>query len=333
MSEQDSRIALKLLDGVVEEEVLAAYVKLLAADGCAGEDAEAFLGSPALVRALTGRGMAYLSAADPANAPWLIPAPPYLALQAVLAELGGRLRDHHNRILTGHQRLGDFRQDHPEPSEVHPGVQVITDRAEITRLSYSLISIARRDWMTLENTQLETPIDEMTASPPLPRFKGAVRCRSIYETACMEHPIGAKAIEISVAEGEEARILPRIGMKLKLVDDTVAMLPLSPTGMGGALILRSPVIITAIREYFEILWERAAPINAPEETSGPPQLTDTQHQVARLMGQGLNDDAIANRLRISVQTVRRHYSAIKKLLDVETRFAAGAAALRRGWIQ
>jgi hypothetical protein len=42
-----------------------------------------------------------------------------------------------------------------------------------------------RDLMTLDNCLQETPIDETTATPPLPRFKGSVRCRSIYETTCV----------------------------------------------------------------------------------------------------------------------------------------------------
>ncbi len=48
-------------------------------------------------------------------------------------------------------------------------------------------------------------------------------------------------------------------MKMKLADRTTAMLPLTPgrAGTAGALVIRAPVIITALREYFEMLWERA----------------------------------------------------------------------------
>src|ERR1700737_1832350 len=124
--------------------------------------------------------------------------------------------------------------------------------------------------MTLDNCQQETPIDETSAPPPPTRFHGTVRCRSIYQTSCLEHPIAAKTIEVSVQAGEEARVLPRIGMKLKLIDDTAAMLPLTPTGIGGALIVRSSVIIAAIREYFEMLWERASPISGNEPANRLP---------------------------------------------------------------
>ncbi|MGI8335254.1 hypothetical protein ACRYCC_35340 [Actinomadura scrupuli] len=331
MSEEDAGSALKLLDGVVEEEVLTGYLKLLAADGCPGQDAEAFLGSADLVRALTIRGMAYLSPADPTNPPRLIPAPADLALEAVLAELCGGLNDSHERLISGHQRLRALRQGDSRPSGgEHPAVQVVTDRDEITRLSYSLSNTAVRDLMTLDNCLQETPIDETTAVPPLPRFKGSIRCRSIYETACLEHPVAAKVIEVSVQAGEEARVLPRVVMKMKLIDDTTAMLPLTATGMGGIVILRSAVIIEWIREYFELQWERALPIGT-KAVDGPP-LNELQKQILRLHSQGLRDKAVARRTDTSVATVRRHAAIISNLLGAETPFAAGVAAVRRGWI-
>jgi DNA-binding NarL/FixJ family response regulator len=50
------------------------------------------------------------------------------------------------------------------------------------------------------------------------------------------------------------------------------------------------------------------------------------------MAEGLQDDAIAHRTGISTTTVRRHIAAILNRLSVKSRFAAGAAAQRRGWI-
>jgi DNA-binding NarL/FixJ family response regulator len=50
------------------------------------------------------------------------------------------------------------------------------------------------------------------------------------------------------------------------------------------------------------------------------------------MAEGLADAAIARRAGISVTTVRRHITVILARLGVAGRFAAGAAAQRRGWI-
>ena len=81
-----------------------------------------------------------------------------------------------------------------------------------------------------------------------------------------------------------------------------------------------------------MLWERATPLRPERRTEPGDRLTPTQQAVLELMAQGLQDDAIARRAGISTTTVRRHISAIMRRLGVSSRFAAGAAAQRRGWI-
>jgi len=108
--------------------------------------------------------------------------------------------------------------------------------------------------------------------------------------------------------------------------------PLTPTGTAGALVVRAPVIIAALREYFELLWDRATPLKASRPAEPGDRLTPGQQKVLELMARGLYDDAIAHQAGISTTTVRRHITAIVNRLGVPSRFAAGAAAQRRGWI-
>jgi DNA-binding NarL/FixJ family response regulator len=121
-------------------------------------------------------------------------------------------------------------------------------------------------------------------------------------------------------------------MKMKLADHTAALLPLTPAGTAGALVVRAPVIIAALREYFEMLWDRATPLGPQHPAPPAGRLTRAQQTVLELMAEGLHDDAIARRAGISTTTVRRHITAIMGRLNVTSRFAAGAAAQRRGWI-
>jgi DNA-binding NarL/FixJ family response regulator len=51
-----------------------------------------------------------------------------------------------------------------------------------------------------------------------------------------------------------------------------------------------------------------------------------------LKPEGHQDDVIAEPAGISTTSVRRHIRAIMNQLGVRSRFAAGAAAQRRGWI-
>jgi hypothetical protein len=94
-----------LFEGLVPGEVIDAYDRLLASDGCAKDQAEALVGDPGLVSALTGWGMAHVQPHSPADPPWFRPASPDLALQGVLAGHQNRLARDQERLLDGHRRL------------------------------------------------------------------------------------------------------------------------------------------------------------------------------------------------------------------------------------
>ncbi|MFB4298495.1 LuxR C-terminal-related transcriptional regulator [Actinomadura sp. NTSP31] len=321
----------QLLEGIVSEELLVPYIALLARSGCLLEEADELLGGPERIKALTDSGLAHVRGGGPALPPQVMPTPPNLALQGALADLARQLTAEHERLLDGHRRMLDM---HPSSSAALSGdagqlVQILSDRNEISDLSRSLISTARRDWMTLDNYVLEASVDEFIAVSPLPSFEGEVRCRAIYETRCAEHPVGVKTIEAAVEAGEEARLLPRIGMKMQIVDEAIALLPLTPTGLSGALLVRSSVIVEALREYFEFLWERAIPFGAARPES---PLSPLQQKILSMMAEGLSDEGIARRADVSLSTVRRHSAAIREKLGFESRFAAGVAAVRRGWL-
>jgi len=272
----------RLFEGLVPAEVIAAYDWLLAHDGCAKDQVEALVGDAGLVQALTEWGMAHIQPHTPADPAWLRPASPDLALQGVLAGHQNRLARDQELLLDGHRRLADAQAEFGTgmngrfPAHL---VSVVSDRAEISELSAALMNTARKDWMTLENLRTEMPLTDDFAQPPLPAFGGRVRCRSIYDAAAMDDPIARRVIEACADAGEHARLLPQVPMKMKLADHTTAMLPLTPTGTAGALVIKAPVIIAALREYFELLWERATPLR-PQRTAVPAdRLTPAQQAI------------------------------------------------------
>jgi len=321
--------ARKLLTEVADENVLDAYCKLLLEDGCPETEAADLLGGDEVLSRLMDCGMVQ-TWSHPRR---VVPAPPDHALHGAIIDAERALLDKHRRVLTGHKRLNETSR--PQSGTVRgyeDYVELVTEPEEIKRLSNSMMNLAKRNWMTLENLLQVVPMDEASCASPLPAFDGKVRCRSIYESRFLEIPVGLRIIEQATAAGEEARILPHLGMKLKLADEATALLPLTPTGMDGVLVVRSPTILGALREYFEMLWEKATPFGAAD-SENIAQLTPDQQRVLRLLAIGLLDEAIAHQLGVSVQTVRRHITAMREILDVgASRFAMGAAAVRRGWI-
>ncbi|HKX28263.1 MAG TPA: response regulator transcription factor, partial [Blastocatellia bacterium] len=67
-----------------------------------------------------------------------------------------------------------------------------------------------------------------------------------------------------------------------------------------------------------------------EEAIKIAQLTDREREVIALVGEGLRNQQIADRLFISVITVRHHLSSIFSKLEVEDRFELAIYAYRYG---
>jgi DNA-binding CsgD family transcriptional regulator len=154
-----------------------------------------------------------------------------------------------------------------------------------------------------------------------------VRFRNVYSRAALEVDGAVEMLQLSTEAGWSCRVYPELPMKMVLVDDRAALLPLGPTGMEGALLVRAPVIVAALRGYFELLWAASVPVEG-EAAKLPPELD----QVLRLILTGMTDAAIARHLGISERTVRRHVGALQEALHANNRVTLAAAAVREGWV-
>lgn len=77
--------------------------------------------------------------------------------------------------------------------------------------------------------------------------------------------------------------------------------------------------------------DRAVPPRPrPATRSNPRQLTRRELEILGLLTEGLTNPQMARRLYLSERTVSHHVSAILQKLDLPTRSAAVATALREG---
>jgi DNA-binding NarL/FixJ family response regulator len=97
--------------------------------------------------------------------------------------------------------------------------------------------------------------------------------------------------------------------------------------MEGAILVHAPPIVAALREYFELLWARAVPVDG-----GSAKLTAEQQKVLGLVLTGMTDAAIARHLGVSERTVRRHVGAMLKRLGADNRVSLAVTAVREGWV-
>jgi len=101
---------------------------------------------------------------------------------------------------------------------------------------------------------------------------------------------------------------------VRVADRSVVLIASSP---GSGLLVRSG-LGPGMAQLFDLLWERAT--------------SPVRHQILQLMAAGLDDAAVARATGKSIRTVRAHVGAIMTELGVDTRLAAGVAAVRRGWL-
>ncbi|NUT93948.1 MAG: response regulator transcription factor [Saccharothrix sp.] len=316
------------MTSVLSEPAAKLYEKLIVSGGVA------LAGQPDLVesppaRELIDKGFAR---ARYVGEPRLLPVDPLRAVDGAIMSKQRQILDQYQMLL----RLRDemqalqqvYRSSVPLAEELHQDlVRVITDREEIGALSVELCLSAQHDVLSLETEHFSRPPDPRSARPlPTEVVERGVRFRNIYTKATLELPGAQEMLRTSVEAGWQCRVYPQFPMKMVLVDERAALVPLGPTGMEGALLVRAPVIAAALRTYFELLWNKAVPID------GPVKLPPEQDQVLRLVLTGMTDAAIARHLGVSERTVRRHVGALLEALNASNRVTLAVTAVRDGWV-
>ncbi|GHH54348.1 hypothetical protein [Lentzea cavernae] len=131
------------------------------------------------------------------------------------------------------------------------------------------------------------------------------------------------------ASGAQIRFLPGPLARLILLDERIAIVPSDPTDAGsGALVVHQPGIVSELVARFRQLWDGATDF-AAEPADVP---SDDDRSVLRMLASGLTDELVARQIGVSVRHLRRRIARLMDELGADSRFQAGMAASRRGWI-
>lgn len=316
------------LTSVLSEPAARLYERLIISGGLPlGEDADA--PNAEASRELIDKGFARERYVD---RPRLVPVEPIRAVDNAILTRQRQILDQYQTLLRLRDEMQALQQTyhsavHP-PEELRDLVRVMTDRDEIGALSVELCLAAQHDVASLETGHFTRTPDPRSARPlPKEVLDRGVRFRNIYARTALEVPGAQDMLRMSLDAGWHCRVYPDLPMKLVLVDERAALLPLGPTGMEGAVLIRAPVITAAFRAYFELLWNRSVSLNA-----NAARFPHEQDQVLRLVLTGMTDTAIARNLGISERTVRRHVGALLEALGANNRVTLAVAAVREGWV-
>ncbi|WP_154697785.1 helix-turn-helix transcriptional regulator [Lentzea guizhouensis] len=297
------------LAGLVSQDAEALFLRMLAS-GHAPADTRA----PAAAE-LLDLGLAVYSSSGAT----LRPVDQAAALRLLLERRQHELLEQQRRVLDGWTRLTSL-LPRDLGGRVCEGVVPLESFDEVAARTAELYPSAKQHVRGTETGDGPGIINEVRGQARAARF------RIIYPVTCVATPAGARIIEDSAASGRQVRLRRDIPMKMLHVDDEVALI--SGARSTGYLV-QTPSIVSVLAEWFDLMWADAATI-APGG-GDEPALTPAQRTVLRLMFAG-DDAAIARKLALSTTTVRRHVKAIYQVLGVNSRFAAGVAAAKRGWI-
>ena len=151
------------------------------------------------------------------------------------------------------------------------------------------------------------------------------RSRAIYPLRALNQV--PEVLRARMDEGEEVRVIDAMPTRLFVISPTHAVLP-EPLGYADEprLLVRQGALVKALTLLFELYWERSVALPSLEGR------VDERAFLVRQLASGAKDEQIARTLGLSLRTVRRRVADLMIELGVDTRFQAGAEAVRRGWL-
>lgn len=270
---------------------------------------------------------------DPAT-PMLSAVEPIRAADHAILAAQEAVLEQSRQILSARQQLDAlqaiYQTTHGRQGVI--GVEVIDDAQRVAATSVELCLSAREEFVSFATRRSGKTPDRRTAMtfPQAVTGRGVV-LRNVYERAALEFDGSEEIVAASAKAGWQLRVAPSLPMRMVVADRHSALVPLGATSADGALLIRTPNLVAALRVLFDLVWAQSVPLADTEAESGT-GLTPTQAKVLRLLATGMTDGAIARHLGSSERTVRRHVAGLLEALQADNRVAAVYAASRRGWL-
>jgi DNA-binding CsgD family transcriptional regulator len=256
------------------------------------------------------------------------------ALRLLLERRQRELGDVQRRILDGWERLTAELSATvgagPAAGAEGRGIRLLTDLPEIATMAAELWRSPAQRLRGTETGDFPTrPTEHRIFPPPREALRRGALYQMIYQADYRDTAWGCKIIESSVEAGEQAKLRLHVPVKMMHVDDSVALVGIDRAART-ALLIHAPEVLTLVAEWFDAMWNDPATVAVGRQQADG--LTGAQRKVLELMVVGMSDETIARQQNMSVRTVRRHVNAIYRELNVTSRFAAGVAAAKRGWL-
>ncbi|WP_242000588.1 TrmB family transcriptional regulator [Kribbella rubisoli] len=149
-------------------------------------------------------------------------------------------------------------------------VEVLKGRANASRRIEELALKARETFWGLVPTHIDDTTLSVEESPDLPLLDRGIKLRTVY---LQSMTASKQAMEYAAAVhrlGCEVRVTPTLPMRILLVDQEIAIMPMDPDNpTAGAVIHRSPAVIAVALALFDSYWTKPPNCSIPTNATTP----------------------------------------------------------------
>lgn len=218
----------------------------------------------------------------------------------------------------------------PADGQSDTGIEVITDVEQVRERLDELSFFTSTSVYSVQPSARPSP-DAAAAARPLElrSLRRGVDIRVIYDNQVMTDERRRAQLNEAATGGVRIRLGEGPLQRLIIMDERVAVVPVDPaSGDSGALIVRQPGLLDGFVRLFHLLWSETRELKADPDDP----VTEDDRVLLGLLAGGATDEAAARELGISERQVRRRVALLMRRLDSKSRFEAGVAAVRKGWI-
>ncbi|HSE07655.1 MAG TPA: helix-turn-helix transcriptional regulator [Nocardioidaceae bacterium] len=204
------------------------------------------------------------------------------------------------------------------------------DGGDVAQLIRTLAEESTGDLLWFRPDQWRLPVTAEVDGLVRDLVASGRRSRVIYPARVLED---APDVVRSRAEaGESVRIVASVPTRISIFGNNVALMSDRwGASSGRRLVVSEHSLVGALRALFEHVWERG--MSVPGMGGGvEDDPNGRQRLLLQQLANGAKDEQIARALGVSLRTVRRRVAETMEDLGAESRFQAGAEAVRRGWL-
>lgn len=213
-----------------------------------------------------------------------------------------------------------------------PESQILDSRADVVNFLHEMNSQCTTEVLALVDHNPPASALRQAREQDEALLAKGVRVRSIYLASARHQPGLMGYLRWLDEQGAQVALAPDVPVRTLVYDRHTALVSRNPEDLSaGAVVVRSPGLVTALAWLFELRWRQAELVHDPAtQTEGP---STVELELLNHFAQGHKDAAIARRMGVSVRTVRRLVTQLSEQLGVSSRFELGATAAAMGWIQ